>query len=84
MRITIIGIKIKVLQRLGIAVIKAIVTVEPAATPRIVRILSLKIFTLYNFIPRRAAIKQLASGPNNHGSGNLNHKNNNAPVKQIV
>jgi hypothetical protein len=84
LRITVIGIKIRVFQKPGSARRKLRVTVAPTATPKIVRIASLKIFIEYKLMPISAASKQLNSGPNNHGSGSSNHKKIAAPVRHIV
>ena len=83
MATTIKGMKIKVSHKLGIAMTKPIVTVEPAATPKIVRMLSLSSFTVLRRAPERAAIKQPLIGPNNQGSGRWSQRKITAPAKPM-
>ena len=83
MPITINGIRISVSQIPGNATKKAVVTLAPTATPRIVRMPSLSGLMTESFTPKRAASKQANIGPNSQGSGICSHKNASTPVRLI-
>ena len=77
------GINRSVVVKLGILQKNAGVTAAPTATPNIVRIPSPKGLYTFNFKPKRAAIRQLVRGPNNHGKGEFIKRNKPAPIKAM-
>ena len=79
-----IGTIIKVGANDGRLMKNAGVTVAPTATPKIVRMPSLRGLYVSNCAPNKAVSKHTNSGPNSHGKGNPKLRNNKAPVMAIV